>query len=67
MVLARRSDSYGILIRLRLHVRDGAGHEFPIAFYPEGREQATPEQYKIGRPHNSHSVPSRASFHGHDK
>lgn len=35
-------------IRLRLHVRDRAGHEFPVAFHPEGGERPTPENYRIG-------------------
>lgn len=35
-------------IRLRLHVRDRAGDEFPVAFYPKDTEEPTPEQYKIG-------------------
>lgn len=35
-------------MRLRLRVRDRSGHEFPVAFYPEGLEKPTPEHYKIG-------------------
>ena len=47
-------------IRLRLRVRDRAGHEFPIAFYPEGGEQPVSENFRIGHtmvilyPHQHH-------------